>query len=166
MSATQVGIKSLRVVNSNFLRSSVTKRCFSLLPKYAKSSLFITPLNNNTHISGKLFNSVINNRCSVNNRFNNQVRNYSGGVELTREIATQRLLEILEGFDKTNLENLEKLGVESSYTKDLGLDSLDVVEVIMAIEEEFSIQVPDNLADEFITVKQTIDFIMDQPDAF
>jgi NADH dehydrogenase (ubiquinone) 1 alpha/beta subcomplex 1 len=55
--------------------------------------------------------------------------------------------------------------LEAEYQKDLGLDSLDTVEVVMAIEEEFIITVPDQIADGLRTVKQTVDFIAEKKDA-
>ena len=45
------------------------------------------------------------------------------------------------------------------------MDSLDVVEVIMELEHEFNIQIPDNEADSLKTVGQTIDYILAQPDS-
>ena len=60
----------------------------------------------------------------------------------------------------------EQLGVESSkiaaetdFQKDLGADSLDVVELIMAFEEEFDINVNDDAAGDIKTVQQVIDYI-------
>lgn len=47
-----------------------------------------------------------------------------------------------------------QLSASATFTKDLGLDSLDAVEVVMAIEEEFGIEIPDAEADEITTVKQ------------
>lgn len=52
----------------------------------------------------------------------------------------------------------------SSFTSDLGLDSLDAVEVVMAIEEEFSIEIPDAEADNITTVQQAIDYIAKTPE--
>jgi NADH dehydrogenase (ubiquinone) 1 alpha/beta subcomplex 1, acyl-carrier protein len=46
----------------------------------------------------------------------------------------------------------------------LGLDSLDTVEVVMAIEEEFSIEIPDKDADEIRTVGDAIKYISEQPE--
>jgi len=60
----------------------------------------------------------------------------------------------------------EQLGIgedeitpDSSFMEDLGADSLDIVEVIMAIEEEFGMEVPDATAEEMETVKSLIDFV-------
>ncbi|KAG7192101.1 uncharacterized protein KQ657_002463 [Scheffersomyces spartinae] len=91
------------------------------------------------------------------------VRMYSGFAPLTRELAKERVLELLEGYDKVDLS--KGISEESSFSLDLGLDSLDVVEVVMELEHEFNIQIPDNEADSLKSVGQTIDYIMAQPDA-
>lgn len=91
------------------------------------------------------------------------IRNYGAFPELTREVATQRVLELLEGYDKVGTD--KPITEETSYTQDLGLDSLDVVEVMMEVEHEFNIQIPDDDADALKTVGQTIGYIMAQPDA-
>lgn len=91
------------------------------------------------------------------------MRMYSGFAPLTRELAKERVLELLEGYDKVDLS--KGISEESSFSLDLGLDSLDVVEVVMELEHEFNIQIPDNEADSLKSVGQTIDYIMAQPDA-
>ena len=48
---------------------------------------------------------------------------------------------------------------EASFTNDLGADSLDTVELIMEFEKEFDIQIPDDQAENIITVGQAIEFI-------
>lgn len=60
----------------------------------------------------------------------------------------------------------EQLGVneseiknESSFVDDLGADSLDTVELVMALEEEFECEIPDEEAEKIATVQQAIDFI-------
>ncbi len=61
---------------------------------------------------------------------------------------------------------VEQLGVsdeqvtpEASFVDDLGADSLDTVELVMALEEEFNIEIPDEDAEKITTVKQAIEFI-------
>ena len=61
---------------------------------------------------------------------------------------------------------VDKLGVdekeisnESSFTNDLGADSLDTVELIMEFEKEFNIAIPDDQAEKIATVGQAIDYI-------
>lgn len=50
----------------------------------------------------------------------------------------------------------EKIKNESSFTEDLGADSLDTVELVMALEEEFGIEIPDEDAEKITTVQQAI----------
>jgi acyl carrier protein len=61
---------------------------------------------------------------------------------------------------------VEQLGVkedevtlESSFVDDLGADSLDTVELVMALEEEFETEIPDEDAEKITTVKQAIDYV-------
>ncbi len=60
----------------------------------------------------------------------------------------------------------EQLGVneadiknESSFVDDLGADSLDTVELVMALEEEFECEIPDEEAEKITTVQQAIDYV-------
>lgn len=60
----------------------------------------------------------------------------------------------------------EQLGVpetdvkaESSFVNDLGADSLDTVELVMALEEEFGVEIPDEDAEKISTVQNAIDYI-------
>lgn len=53
----------------------------------------------------------------------------------------------------------------ASFKDDLGLDSLDAVEVVMAIEDEFTIEIPDSEADKILTVADAISFIITHPSA-
>ena len=71
----------------------------------------------------------------------------------------------------TNIERVtklvcEQLGVkeeevtpEASFVEDLGADSLDTVELVMALEEEFETEIPDEEAEKITTVKEAIDYI-------
>ena len=53
----------------------------------------------------------------------------------------------------------EKVTEESSFIDDLGADSLDIVELVMAFEEEFGVEIPDDAAEKIGTVKDAIAFI-------
>ena len=56
-----------------------------------------------------------------------------------------------------------QVGATSSFQKDLGLDSLDTVELVMAIEEEFAIEIPDSEADKILSCSDAISFISTHP---
>lgn len=91
------------------------------------------------------------------------MRFYAAFPPLTRDLARERIVELLEGYDKVNKE--KEITEASSFQNDLGLDSLDVVEVVMEVEHEFNIQIPDHEADSLKTVGQTVDYILSQPDS-
>lgn len=55
--------------------------------------------------------------------------------------------------------NLEEIKDDSSFMGDLGADSLDTVELVMALEEEFGTEIPDEAAEKITTVQQAVDYI-------
>ena len=55
--------------------------------------------------------------------------------------------------------NTEEVKLEASFIDDLGADSLDTVELVMAFEEEFEIEIPDEEAEGIVTVKNAVDYI-------
>ncbi len=72
-------------------------------------------------------------------------------------------------FDKVKNIVVEQLGVseadvqiDSTFIDDLGADSLDIVELIMAFEEEFDIEIPDDAAEKIKTVRDAVDYIEKQ----
>jgi acyl carrier protein len=71
--------------------------------------------------------------------------------------------EIAERVKKIVVDHLgveeAKVTENASFVDDLGADSLDTVELVMAFEEEFSIEIPDDAAEKISTVKDAIDFI-------
>lgn len=69
-------------------------------------------------------------------------------------------------FAKVQKIVAEQLGVDpaqvtpqASFANDLGADSLDTVELVMALEEEFDIEIPDEAAEEIATVQSAVDYI-------
>ena len=69
-------------------------------------------------------------------------------------------------FDKVKAIVVEQLGVDeaevtidSTFIDDLGADALDIVELIMAFEEEFNVEIPDDVAEKIKTVKDTVEYI-------
>ncbi|MEZ5616296.1 MAG: acyl carrier protein [Rhodocyclaceae bacterium] len=55
--------------------------------------------------------------------------------------------------------NESEIKIESSFVDDLGADSLDTVELVMALEEEFECEIPDEEAEKITNVQQAIDYI-------
>lgn len=90
-------------------------------------------------------------------------RQYSAGAHsLAENEIVDRVLSVVKNFDKVDAK---KVTPSSTFTTDLGLDSLDAVEVVMAFEEEFSIEIPDADADNIKSTKDAIEYIKRSPHA-
>ncbi len=74
--------------------------------------------------------------------------------------------EILTKVQKIVAEQLgvnqEEVQPQANFVNDLGADSLDTVELVMALEEEFEIEIPDEAAEKITTVQQTVDYIKEK----
>lgn len=91
------------------------------------------------------------------------IRNYSAKEPLTLDLIQQRVLLVLRLYDKINPE---KLAVESHFMQDLGLDSLDHVEVVMAMEDEFGFEIPDGDAEKLLRPSDVVRYIADKEDIY
>jgi acyl carrier protein len=71
--------------------------------------------------------------------------------------------DIADRVKKIVIEHLgvdaDKVTMEASFIEDLCADSLDTVELVMAFEEEFGCEIPDDAAEKILTVKDAIDYI-------
>jgi acyl carrier protein len=56
----------------------------------------------------------------------------------------------------------DKITPQASFAEDLGADSLDIVELVMALEENFDIEIPDEAAEKITTVQEAVDYIESQ----
>ncbi|AMD19901.1 HCL250Cp [Eremothecium sinecaudum] len=81
---------------------------------------------------------------------------------LSREEITKRVIDVVRSFDKTAAAS--DISANTTFAKDLNLDSLDTVELLVAVEEEFDIEIPDKIADELTSVGQTIEYIASNPE--
>ncbi|CAM8888606.1 unnamed protein product [Rhodiola kirilowii] len=97
--------------------------------------------------------SVLMRRC-----FSDEVR----GSFLDKSEVTDRVINVVKNFQKVDPS---KVTPEAHFQNDLGLDSLDAVEVVMALEEEFGFEIPDNEADKINSIKLAVDFIASHPQA-
>ena len=74
--------------------------------------------------------------------------------------------EIFEKVKKIIVEQLnvseDSVTKDASFIDDLGADSLDVVELIMALEEEFDMEIPDADAEKIVTVNNVVEYIRDR----
>ena len=76
---------------------------------------------------------------------------------MKKEEIVARLKEII--IDRLDVEE-EQIAPEASFVEDLGADSLDIVELIMGIEEEFDIEIPDEDAEKLTTVGEAMNYTL------
>lgn len=72
--------------------------------------------------------------------------------------AADKVKEII--VEQLSIEE-DQVTSEASFTEDLGADSLDIVELVMALEEEFGLEIPDEDAEKIATVQDAVDYIND-----
>jgi NADH dehydrogenase (ubiquinone) 1 alpha/beta subcomplex 1 len=73
-----------------------------------------------------------------------------------------RVCAVVTNFEKVPAD---KVSPSASFQSDLGLDSLDTVELVMAIEEEFAIEIPDADADKILSCSDAIKYLESHPQA-
>jgi acyl carrier protein len=89
---------------------------------------------------------------SVVARINEFASKVAGGIMAVEQKVKQIIVEQL-GVDEAQVDN------NASFVDDLGADSLDIVELVMAFEEAFELEIPDEDAEKINTVKDAIDYI-------
>lgn len=77
-----------------------------------------------------------------------EVKNFMATFDKVRDIVVEQL-----GVDE------DQVTLSATFIDDLGADSLDIVELIMAFEEEFNIEIPDEAAEKIKTVQDVVDYI-------
>ncbi|CAH8301664.1 unnamed protein product [Eruca vesicaria subsp. sativa] len=79
---------------------------------------------------------------------------------LSKQDVVDRVLDVIKSFPKVDPA---KVTPEVHFQKDLGLDSLDTVEIVMAIEEEFKLEIPDKEADKIDSCPLAIEYVFNHP---
>ncbi|XP_073143969.1 acyl carrier protein 1, mitochondrial-like [Henckelia pumila] len=83
-----------------------------------------------------------------------------GDDHLDKQQVVDRVLDIVKSFPKVDPS---KVTPDVHFQKDLGLDSLDTVEIVMAIEEEFKLEIPDKEADKIDSCSLAIEYVYNHP---
>ena len=78
-------------------------------------------------------------------------------MSLTKEDVYSKVKAVI--VDQLGISE-DEVTLEASFTDDLGADSLDTVELVMALEEEFSTEIADEEAEKLTTVQKTVDYIL------
>ncbi|KAH0561875.1 acyl carrier protein, mitochondrial isoform X2 [Cotesia glomerata] len=96
-----------------------------------------------------------------------QIRSYTEGPGMKKKTPIneieQRVIKICRDYDKITAD---KLTLDSHFMNDLGLDSLDHVEVIMAIEDEFGFEIPDMDAEKLMKPGDIVRYVADREDIY
>ncbi|XP_076441541.1 acyl carrier protein, mitochondrial-like [Babylonia areolata] len=88
-------------------------------------------------------------------------RFYSDKPPLSIDMLNQRVMLVLRLYDKIDPE---RLSLDSHFMNDLGLDSLDQVEIIMAMEDEFGFEIPDADSERLMRPRDIVQYIADKED--
>ncbi|EPS72173.1 acyl carrier protein [Genlisea aurea] len=83
-----------------------------------------------------------------------------GDDHLDKQQVVDRVLDVIKCYPKVDPS---KVTPDVHFQKDLGLDSLDTVEIVMALEEEFKLEIPDQEADKIDSCSLAIDYIFNHP---
>jgi acyl carrier protein len=90
-------------------------------------------------------------------------RDSAESIHLCNLLRNIRMSDVAERVKKIVVEHLgveeSKVTENASFIDDLGADSLDTVELVMAFEEEFGCEIPDDAAEKIVTVKDAVSFI-------
>lgn len=73
------------------------------------------------------------------------------------EVILERVKEVIS--EQLGIEDVETISMDTTFIDDLGADSLDIVELIMALEEEFDMEIPEAEAEKIITVGDVVEYI-------
>ncbi len=144
LSLNRIGIKSIE----NNEKSRVCNR-FYHNNNYNKKSLDLMVRNR------LLLSSVLSTKQSL--------REFAHKPPLTYDFIRERILLLLKLYDKIDPQ---KLTLDSHFYNDLGLDSLDHVEVIMALEDEFHFEIPDCDAEKLLTPRDVLKYVSDKEEAY
>jgi len=152
---------------SNVIRVMSRRVCLGLKTRPVVDvrplSLMSTPVTHSTVLSAKT--SMLNSSMPVEKRLQ-QIsvdgrRHYCNAFGEEETPVPERVLNVCKAFDKINAD---VVNMDSHFMNDLGLDSLDHVELIMAAEDEFGFEIPDVDAERLLTVKVLIEYIQEKLD--
>jgi NADH dehydrogenase (ubiquinone) 1 alpha/beta subcomplex 1 len=107
--------------------------------------------------NGTIYRTTFGN---VSKRFYGAESSAAAGSFLNRDEVTQRVLNVVKKHEKVDAA---KVTPDSHFSNDLGLDSLDAAEVVMEVENEFSVEIPDEEAFKLVAIPDIITYISQNP---
>ncbi|XP_065173495.1 acyl carrier protein, mitochondrial isoform X3 [Atheta coriaria] len=168
-------MKSLRLVSrqASFLRTYATRPTTFAVTKFVRrnqlEAQILAPstmqyrMYSPEVIKTKLTEGEIKDRVLKSVLLSPLERCYSSKPPLSLKLITDRVLLVLKLYDKVDPG---KLSLDSHFINDLGLDSLDHVEVIMAMEDEFGFEIPDADAEKLLKPGDIVRYVADKEDIY
>ena len=158
----------LSILNAYKLISAGTIPTRLMICNQARSLSVLSVLTNSKHgdistVSGTKYGSIKTSQLLTRDKFIQQVRAFGGDYPVDFQMIKDRVLLVLKLYDKIDPE---KLTVDSHFINDLGLDSLDHVEIIMAMEDEFGFEIPDDFGEKLLTPAKIIQYVADHEDVY
>jgi NADH dehydrogenase (ubiquinone) 1 alpha/beta subcomplex 1 len=152
-----------KAVQKTTKRTIITSKSSTTSVKTAESTRHSTPMIQKSMISLSTPKSKQFSLPTFNIKRFFSADAYTGNQNYQQDpkLIESRVFTVLQGFDKVNKDNIK---TQAHFAKDLGLDSLDRVEVMLAIEEEFNTEFTDEQSDKFSTIFEVVDFIAKKPD--
>ncbi|XP_059151365.1 acyl carrier protein, mitochondrial-like isoform X1 [Physella acuta] len=153
----------------NDRKSLLTNGSSLLVSKLPNLTEKVQPFSSATTLTVAAIEGRVLNICKAYDKINAEKqlsqprRGYAGKAPLTLETIQKRVDLCLKLYDKINPE---KLTLDSHFMNDLGLDSLDQVEIIMAIEDEFGFEIPDADSERLMRPRDIVQYIADKEDIF
>jgi len=126
-----------------------------------KKTRFSSPNTTFFNNSNKVYNKVwtINNYNNKNKLLGMSVLQQARFfASLTEDDTFNRVVDVVKRMEK--VDDSTKVDKDSSFLNDLGLDSLDQVELVMAVEDEFTIEIPDDDLEKFHSVQEVVNYVM------
>eukprot|EP00008_Paramoeba_atlantica_P010120 CAMPEP_0201487692 /NCGR_PEP_ID=MMETSP0151_2-20130828/15169_1 /ASSEMBLY_ACC=CAM_ASM_000257 /TAXON_ID=200890 /ORGANISM="Paramoeba atlantica, Strain 621/1 / CCAP 1560/9" /LENGTH=126 /DNA_ID=CAMNT_0047872815 /DNA_START=49 /DNA_END=429 /DNA_ORIENTATION=+ len=106
--------------------------------------------------------SAISYNIESQNTFIQPKRFYGAAAELNVDSVTERVVDVVKKFHKVDPA---RVTANAHFSKELGLDSLDAVELVMAIEDEFALEVPESEQENLVSVDAVINYVLSNPNA-
>ena len=101
-------------------------------------------------------------RSDAISTFAPQRRHYGAAAGLSEADAKERVIKVVKNFHKVDPNAVTD---KSHFINDLGLDSLDTVELVLGLEDEFCIEIPEEQADKIQTIEDAVSYLVTNPAA-
>jgi NADH dehydrogenase (ubiquinone) 1 alpha/beta subcomplex 1 len=112
--------------------------------------------------SSAALSSTFARRSDAITTFDYQRRHYGAAAGLSEADAKERVIKVVKNFHKVDPNAVTD---KSHFINDLGLDSLDTVELVLGLEDEFCIEIPEEQADKIQTIEDAVSYLVTNPAA-